>query len=237
MSTRNYVPWMTPLLHNRCNKVLHKKYGIIGVDQSCTKVCRLVGKKIFSMRQGSSHCSIFYGLLVGLIWLIGVGGALAFVPVSAQESTPVSTPAEAAPPPAGVTADEINTVARELWCPLCSGVRLDACELKACQQMKEMIGLQLAEGENTDSIRDYFVAQYGPQVLGEPTWQGINWLAWVLPFVVLAIGGYVVWTTARRMVRPTPVAAQATGVPANPAAAPADDEYGTKLAEELKRYG
>ena len=190
------------------------------------------------MRQVSAYFSIPHWLLVGLLCLIATSGALAFSPVRAQESTPISTPAEAAPIPPGVTADEINAVARELWCPLCSGVRLDACELKACQQMKEMIGLQLAEGENTDSIRDYFVAQYGPQVLGEPTWQGINWLAWVLPFVVLAIGGYVVWTTVRRMVRPGPLAARANPTaPANPPAAPADDEYGTKLAEELKRYG
>ncbi len=156
--------------------------------------------------------------LVGLILLIGVFSAFSITTLRAQAL------------PAGVTADEINTVARELWCPLCSGVRLDACELKACQQMKEMIGLKLAEGEDTDAIRTYFVAQYGPQVLGEPTWQGINWLAWVLPFVVLAIGGYFTWNAVRRMVRPTSV-----GVPVG--APPADDEYGNKLAEELKRYG
>jgi len=164
-------------------------------------------------------------LLAGMILLTGLCGVFSVATVRAQESTPVSSAA-----PRSVSADEINTVARELWCPLCSGVRLDACELKACQQMKEVIGLKLAEGGDTATIRTYFVAQYGPQVLGEPTWQGINWLAWVLPFVVLAIGGYFTWNAVRRMVRPTSV-----GVPVG--APPADDEYGNKLAEELKRYG
>jgi cytochrome c-type biogenesis protein CcmH len=139
-----------------------------------------------------------------------------------------------------ITPNEVNDVARELWCPLCSGVRLDACELKACDQMKEVIAIKLAEGEDTDSIRDYFVAQYGPQVLGEPPWEGFNWLAWTLPFVVLALGGYFLWNTLRRMVRPAPTAATASGARqgTNPAQVDGpDDEYGRKLAEELKRYG
>lgn len=72
-------------------------------------------------------------------------------------------------------------MSRELWCPLCSGVRLDSCELKACEQMKDVIAIKLSEGEDTTSIKSYFVDQYGPQVLGEPPRQGFSVLAWVLP--------------------------------------------------------
>lgn len=163
------------------------------------------------------------GLIVAL-WLC-LASAL-----YAQENTP--SPAA----PTNITADQVNEIARELWCPLCSGVRLDACELKACEQMKEMIAIKLSEGEDLDSIRTYFVDQYGPQVLGEPPWEGFNWLAWVLPFVVFAVGGYFLWNTMRRMVRPASVVATATRTPAQTAAEP-EDEYERKLAEELKRYG
>ncbi len=134
--------------------------------------------------------------------------------------------------PEDISADDVNLIARELWCPLCSGVRLDACELKACEQMKEMIAIKLAEGQDLDTIRTYFVAQYGPQVLGEPPLEGLNWLAWLLPFIVLAIGGYVVWITVRRMTRAT--AASTAEQAANLAIS---DEDEAKLAEELKRYG
>ena len=80
-----------------------------------------------------------------------------------------STPAAAPPTAAGaVSADQVDAVAKQLWCPLCSGVRLDACELKACSQMKEVIGEKLAQGDDVQTIKNYFVAQYGPQVLGEP---------------------------------------------------------------------
>ena len=89
----------------------------------------------------------------------------------------------------GVTANEVNSVAKELWCPLCSGVRLDACELRAGDQMKDVIAEKLTDGESTQNIKNYFLQQYGPQVLGEPPLEGFNWLAWLLPVVVLTGGG------------------------------------------------
>lgn len=138
--------------------------------------------------------------------------------------------AQSDPPPATITADDVNEVARTLWCPLCSGVRLDSCELKACEQMKDVIAIKLGEGEDVNSIRDYFVDQYGPQVMGEPPRSGFNLLAWLLPIAVAVGGGVFLWTRARRMVR-APVQAGAgnaeTGV---------HDEYSRKLDEELKRY-
>ena len=139
----------------------------------------------------------------------------------------------------GVTADDVNLVARELWCPLCSGVRLDACELKACDQMKEVIAIKLAEGEDTQSIKAYFVDQYGPQVLGEPPREGFNWLAWILPVVAVVFGGVFVWRQMGRMVqRPADPDSAATGQPDSAAEDPAPKgDYERKLDEELSRYG
>src|SRR5687767_8839880 len=81
----------------------------------------------------------------------------------AQAENATVIPAEEAAPAASaaneVSPDDVNKVARDLWCPLCSGVRLDACELKACTQMKDMIAIKLAEGEDSESIQAYFVEQ------------------------------------------------------------------------------
>lgn len=131
---------------------------------------------------------------------------------------------------ATVTPNDVNEIAKELWCPLCSGVRLDACELKACEQMRDMIAEQLAEGQGKQEIKDYFIAQYGPQVLGEPPMEGFNWLAWILPFAVLIGGGVFVWRNTRRMVSASPKEAPVG------ASHGADDEYNRRLEEELKRY-
>ena len=132
-----------------------------------------------------------------------------------------------------VTADDVNVIARELWCPLCSGVRLDACELKACEQMKDMIAIKLEQGENLDSIRAYFLDQYGPQILGEPPRQGFSWLAWILPIAAMVGGAFLIWLRMKQMVRP---ATQGATISAQPGIGVSEEEA-AKLREELKRYG
>jgi len=171
----------------------------------------------------------------------------------AQNPTPT-------PDTSGITADRVNEVARGLWCPLCSGVRLDACELKACIQMKDMIAIKLAEGASEDEIKAYFAEQYGPQVFGEPpredvtliilaykegtislkegtivllTW-GFNWLAWILPVVVLLVGGYFAWSVVRRMTGHAHPMVASTGVTAQTKAQA--DDYSQRLEQELSRY-
>jgi cytochrome c-type biogenesis protein CcmH len=140
------------------------------------------------------------------------------------------TPLLAQSGPADITADEINIVARQLWCPLCGGrLRLDSCELKACAQMKEVIAIKLAEGEDAQSIRAYFLEQYGPQVLGEPPRQGFNWLAWILPVAAVVGGAVFLWSRLLRMSRPL---RQRPGTVAS-----ADtDEHERRLDEELAHY-
>ena len=167
------------------------------------------------------------GWLIPLLALLLLCGLWFVAPVQAQDATPVA-------PVATTSQDEVNSVARQLWCPLCSGVRLDACELKACDQMKDVIGQKLSAGEDVQSIKDYFLAQYGPQVLGEPPLEGFNWLAWLLPVAVLIGGGVFVWSRARSMMRKPQPAGMAPGnSPATPAVS---DDYNQKLEEELKHY-
>lgn len=164
-------------------------------------------------------------LVVAFSAMVGaVGGA----PVIAQSSSDVSM-------------NEINEVARELWCPLCAGVRLDGCELKACDQMKDEIAIKLAEGENLESIKSYFVAQYGPQVLGEPPAEGFNLLAWILPFVVLLGGGVFLVIRGRSLIGRRDDDEDAALAAAPNSAGPGDnavpaDPYAQRLEEELKRY-
>ena len=129
-----------------------------------------------------------------------------------------------------ITADEVNKVAKQLWCPLCGGrLRLDSCELKACAQMREVIAMKLAEGEDAESIRDYFLEQYGPQILGEPPRQGFNWLAWIMPVVAVAGGGLFLWLRLQQMARPLRTSLARAG----DAEA---DEHERRLNEELARY-
>lgn len=130
-----------------------------------------------------------------------------------------------------VSPNEVKAVSKQLWCPLCSGVRLDACELKACEQMRDVIAVKLGEGESDQEIKDYFVAQYGPQVLGEPPLEGFNWLAWILPVAVMVGGGIFLWFRTRSM-----IGGRKQEVVGTSTAAGGEDDYSRKLDEELKHY-
>ena len=97
--------------------------------------------------------------------------------------------------------DHMYDIARDLWCPICSGVRLDACELQACVQMREEIRQLLAEGRDAAWITNYFEEEYGPQIHGQPALQGFPALAWFVPVAVVAALGIGVGLRARRAVR------------------------------------
>ncbi|MBW6466035.1 MAG: cytochrome c-type biogenesis protein CcmH [Brevefilum sp.] len=84
--------------------------------------------------------------------------------------------------------DEVNRIASQLFCPICDNIPLDVCPIEACQQWRELIREQLAEGWTEGEIKAYFVAQYGDRVLGEPPRAGLNWLLYLAPPVVFLVG-------------------------------------------------
>jgi cytochrome c-type biogenesis protein CcmH len=162
---------------------------------------------------------------VTLALLVLAGGALAWpgTEVLAQGATP----------PAPVTADEVNRVAKQLYCPVCENIPLDVCPTQACIQWRATIREKLEEGWTDQQILDYFVTQYGERVLARPSTRGLNILVWVIPPAALALGAFFLWRYLRSMRRPAP-ASPAPAAGTGPEAAPAD-EYVRRLEQELKR--
>jgi cytochrome c-type biogenesis protein CcmH len=116
---------------------------------------------------------------------------------------------------------------KELWCPICNGIRLDVCEQKVCEQMRAMIDQELAAGKTPEQIKAQFIDLYGPVVLGEPPREGFNLIAWIMP-VVLLIGGLTAAILISR--RRTP---QATAVPMVSGTAMSGDPYLARVDREL----
>lgn len=89
------------------------------------------------------------------------------------------------------TDDQVNTIAKELYCPVCENIPLDVCPTQACAQWRALIKEKLIAGWSKDEIKQYFVDQYGDRVLAQPPARGLNWLVYILPPAVF-IGGIVV---------------------------------------------
>ncbi len=99
-------------------------------------------------------------------------------------------------PTVAAQSPEAQKLYTKIYCPLCGGVRLDVCELKVCEDMRQLVVQKLAAGESEQQIIEYFRKQYGDQVLGYPPTEGINWLAWLLPFALVVIAGLALWRMA-----------------------------------------
>lgn len=106
--------------------------------------------------------------------------------------------------------DEVNRIASQLYCPICDNLSLDVCPLEACQQWRDLIREQLAEGWTEQEIKDYFIAQYGDRVTGEPPRQGLNWVLYLMPPVVILVAFGLLIYKLRRSEHEKPIA---EGVP------------------------
>jgi len=127
----------------------------------------------------------------------------------------------------GPTDDDVNVIARELYCPVCENIPLDVCPTQACEQWRATIREKLVLGWSDEQIKDYFVDQYGPRVLAEPPAEGFNALVYILPPVLFAIGAYFLFRAVRpwRVEPPTP----------KDVSKESDDPYIAQLEKELRQ--
>ena len=128
------------------------------------------------------------------------------------------------------TDDEVNAIARQLYCPVCENTPLDVCPTQACAQWRDLIRLKLTQGESEQQIKQYFVDNYGARVLNEPPREGLNWLAYIVPPLVILIGAFFLVRALQAWKKPVAV----PPADAPPAAAPADD-YIARLEDEVRR--
>jgi cytochrome c-type biogenesis protein CcmH len=126
--------------------------------------------------------------------------------------------------------DDVNAIAKQLYCPVCENIPLDVCPTEACAQWRELIREKLTAGWTEQQIKDYFVEQYGQRVLGAPPARGLNWLVYLVPPVAILAGVYILFRAFkawnRSVTQPMPP----------PSVTPqADDEYIARLEEELRK--
>lgn len=137
------------------------------------------------------------------------------------------------PDPNAPTDDQVNAIAREMYCPVCENVPLDVCGTQACAQWRALIREKLSQGWTEDEIKQYFVDQYGARVLAEPPRQGLNWLVYVVPPVAFLAGVFVLFKGIQSW-RQTAIEDESEiSIPETDL----DDEYVARLEEELRRSG
>ena len=156
-----------------------------------------------------------------LFWILTLILALALVPVAAAQDNPPRIP----------TDDDVNAVAKQLYCPVCENTPLDVCPTQACQQWRDLIREKLAAGWSEDQIKNYFVQQYGDRVLAAPPARGFNWLVYIIPPLIILVGVFILYRAFQAWKKPLPAEGQQP-----PQSIPGgEDEYVARLEDELRR--
>lgn len=152
-------------------------------------------------------------LLMGLLLAVLL---LAAVPALAQN--------------APVTDDDVNAIAKRLYCPVCENIPLDTCNTPACVQWRGEIRTQLEQGSTPEQVVTDFVQRFGERVVGTPQDPMLRALSLVTPWILAAIALVVAGITFNRWRKR---AAAAPAVPPVPTAATGDDDYRSRLEADL----
>lgn len=87
-----------------------------------------------------------------------------------------------------VTDDDVNKIARVVYCPVCESTPLDVCQTQACADWRQIIRDMLEDGKTEQDVFDYFSNLYGDRVLAEPPREGFSLLIWLVPLIMIPVG-------------------------------------------------
>ncbi len=133
--------------------------------------------------------------------------------------------------PASASSLTTEDVAGELVCQCGCNAVLANCEHEVCGVRDAMtvdISQQIAQGKAKGEIVQSFVDLYGQQVLSAPPRHGFDLVAWVLPFVGIALGGGVIYLMLRVWLR--------GGRGPEKGMTEEDEEYRRRLDSELEDF-
>ena len=111
-----------------------------------------------------------------------------------------------------------NSLGHRMMCTCGCGQILLECNHVGCQssdKMRNQLLAALEKGSDSDDlILQGFVQEYGPTVIAAPTTTGFNRVAWIMPFVALALGiAFVVFVVRAWKNKPAPALADGITIP------------------------
>jgi cytochrome c-type biogenesis protein CcmH/NrfF len=150
-----------------------------------------------SMRAFAKLPTAFACLVIFALALAATGAV-----AHAQEAGSSGEPVQAT----GYDEAEAISIDRMLMCPVCPAETIDQAQVEVSRQMRLIVREMLSQGSSRDEILDFFVGNYGADILAAPPKSGFNLLAWIVPaaaiVAVLAVGFLVIRSMTGRGVQP-----------------------------------
>jgi cytochrome c-type biogenesis protein CcmH len=92
----------------------------------------------------------------------------------------------------------VTTLAHELRCLVCQNQSLAESNAPLAVDLRNQIREQLKAGKTERDVLDFMVARYGDFVLYKPPFKAATAALWLGPFVLLALGAWLLYRNVAR---------------------------------------
>jgi len=129
----------------------------------------------------------------------------------------------------GADSAQVDKKAREiddnLIAPCCWTQSVSEHYSEVADKIRKEVREMVVAGKSRDEILDHYVAQYGERILAAPRAKGFNRLAYILPWLALVLGAWLLIILLQKLRAPVPAS--------NPAPLP-DARYASEVEKEMK---
>jgi cytochrome c-type biogenesis protein CcmH len=93
---------------------------------------------------------------------------------------------------------ELIEIYKNLRCLICQGQSIADSNSDFASTIKLVVQDRVKKGKSKEEIYDFLISKYGEWIVYQPTLTKNNLLLWFLPYVVLVLGGFVIFIIVRK---------------------------------------
>ena len=94
---------------------------------------------------------------------------------------------------AEVVPVDLNKVLKNLRCLICQGQSVADSNSEFAQTIKLVVRDQINDGKSEKEIYDFLIEKYGAWIVYKPPLNKVNFVLWLLPYLVFIIGGMIIF--------------------------------------------
>ena len=94
--------------------------------------------------------------------------------------------------------DEINKITKNLRCLVCQGQSISDSNSDFAQTIKLVVKDLIDEGKTEEEIYSFMSDKYGDWIVFKPQFNIQNSLLWILPYIVLIFGGFLIFSFLKK---------------------------------------
>ena len=91
-----------------------------------------------------------------------------------------------------------NKILKNLRCLICQGQSIADSNSEFAQTIKLVVRDQIKDGKSEKEIYDFLIEKYGEWIVYKPPLNKVNFVLWLLPYLVFITGGAIIFLRFRK---------------------------------------